>query len=274
MKLTRLAKPARSFLVIGIILAFGLIGIPYLQQDGMMFPVPEIASAQSIDPAFQTISIPTSDGETLFALHHPAETAEATILVFHGNGDAALFQQQAGRALADAGFGVLLVEYRGYPGSTGKPSESGLILDGLSAYDFIRTRSAAPVGVYAHSLGSGVAIPLAATRQVFAMVLEAPFDSIQAIAQDAFPWIPMGMFLKHKFRSDRAIAAVTAPLLMIHGSDDRVIAIRHGKALFELAPKGSRFMEVTGAGHNNLRQFGTTGHAITFFSQVLGHEKP
>lgn len=102
------------------------------------------------------------------------------------------------------------------------------------------------------------------------MILESPFDSIQAIARNAFPWIPMGSLLKYKFRSDDVIGRVNAPLLFIHDSTDSVIPIEHGKALFDLAPAGSRFMETPGGGHNNLSLFGTTDAAIRFFRQKLG----
>lgn len=274
MILSSLYRLAKKLVITLFLVASGFIVVLYLNQNRLIFPVPGGTQPHAIHPSFRTVSISTPDGETLFALHHPAEDTEATVLVFHGNGDAALFQQPRGIALAQAGFGVLLVEYRGYPGSTGKPSEKGLLIDGLSAFDFIRARNGGPIGVYASSLGTGVAIPLAAQRDVFAMVLESPFDSLQAIAQKAFPWIPMGLFLKHKFRSDSVIGRVAAPLLIIHGSEDTVIPIAHGKALFDLAPEGARFMEVPGAGHNNLSTFGTTDDAISFFEEFMGREQP
>lgn len=273
MTLSSLYTLGKKLVVTTFIVASGLVIVLYLNQNRLIFPAPSGIQPQAIHPSFKTVSISTPDGETLFALHHPAEVNEATILVFHGNGDAALFQQPKGLSLAQAGFGVLLVEYRGYPGSTGKPSEKGLLIDGLAAFDFIRSGNGGAIGVYASSLGTGIAIPLAAERDVFAMVLESPFDSIQAIAQNAFPWIPMSLLLKHKFRSDDVIGRVDTPLLLIHGSADSVIPIEHGKALFDLAPKGSRFMEVPGAGHNNLSLFGTTDAAIRFFRETLGIEQ-
>lgn len=265
---------ALKVIITTLIAVSGLIVVLYFSQDRLIFPAPHGIRPQAIHPSFKTVSISTPDSETLFALHHPDEANQATILVFHGNADAALFQQPRGVSLAQAGFGVLLIEYRGYPGSTGKPSEKGLIIDGLAAFDFIRSGHGGDIGVYASSLGTGIAIPLAAERDVFAMVLESPFDSIQAIARNAFPWIPMGLLLKHKFRSDDVIGRVDAPLLIIHGSADSVIPIEHGKALFDLAPAGSRFMEIPGAGHNNLSLFGTTDAAIRFFREKLGIEPP
>lgn len=192
------------------------------------------------------------------------------ILVFHGNADAAYFQMQKGELLAAAGFGVLLVEYRGYAGSTGSPTEVGLITDGLASYDHVRAQTTAPVGLYAHSLGSGVAVPLAVQRPVFAVVLESPFTSILDVARYRMGWVPLKGLLKHPFHSDQLIGQITAPILILHGTNDRVIPFKFGKRLAELAPKGTKFLPLDGAGHNNLASFGTTEIAIAFFKKALG----
>jgi len=249
--------------------AFSAVGILYLLQERLIFPAPDIAVPAINEGGFSSVLIKTPDGETLLALHHPAEDGEVTIMVFHGNADAAIYQGQKGVALAEAGFGVLLVEYRGYPGSTGSASEGGLFIDGRAAYDFIAGQTEGPIGLYAHSLGTGVAVKLASEREVFAVVLESPFDSLMAVAQRRMPWLPMGWLLKHKFRSDQVIDKVKAPILMIHGRQDKVIPIQHGKRLEELAPEGVRFLEIKDAGHNNLAQFGSIQEAISFFEGLL-----
>ncbi|MEM7289000.1 MAG: alpha/beta fold hydrolase, partial [Pseudomonadota bacterium] len=198
-----------------------------------------------------------------------AENDEATILIFHGNGDAAILQQAKGETLVNAGFGVLLVEYRGYPGSTGHPSEHGLYEDARSAYDFVSKSANGPVGLYAHSLGTGVAVNLATERDIFAVVLESPYDSIQAVAQGLYWYFPVSFLLKHKFLSDEKIEKVTAPILAMHGLKDTVIPIEHGRALAERASKQMLFEEIEGAGHNDLASFGTELRAATFFAKQI-----
>jgi len=252
---------SKIMVVLAVILS--AVGILYLLQERLIFPAPDIAVPAIKEGGFSSVFIQTPDGETLLALHHPAQEGEASIMVFHGNADAAIYQGQKGAALAEAGFGVL--EYRGYPGSTGSASEEGLFIDGRAAFDFLRAQSNQPIGLYAHSLGTGVAVKLASEREVFAVV----FDSLMAVAQRRMPWLPMNWLLKHKFRSDQVIGDVTAPILMMHGGQDKVIPIQHGKNLAELAPQGTRFMEIKGAGHNDLVQFGSIKEAIGFFDGLL-----
>ena len=240
----------------------------YVLQDSMIFPSPATRGAVYQENGFRPVSIHTPDGESLASFYRPPETIQPTILVFHGNGDAAAYQQSKANQLAKSGFGVLLVEYRGYGGSSGVPSESGLYIDGMAAYDFVRQQSSQPIGLYAHSLGSGVAVLLATKRKIFALVLESPFDSLMAVAKRRFPWVPVSLLLKHKFQSDLLIGKIDAPILLIHGSDDRVIPIGHGKKLAEKAPFNTRFEEIAGAGHNNLQQFGSVDMAVEFFKST------
>ena len=174
-----------------------------------------------------------------------------------------------GLLLADAGFGVLLVEYRGYPGSTGNASEQGLYDDARSAYDFINANHSGPIGIYAHSLGTGVAINLALERDVMALVLESPYDSILSLAQSRYWFFPIKALLKHQFLSIEKINKIKAPILMIHGTDDTLIPIAHGKRLAHAAGENVEFRAIKGAGHNNLTAFGTPHQAIEFFAEKL-----
>jgi len=259
-------------LLIGIIVIFGILPFAamYFLQEKMIFPAPRGAPPPGPVGNFDPVDITTADGETLRAYEHRAEAGEATILVFHGNADAAYYQIAKGEKLAAAGFGVLLVEFRGYAGSTGSPTEVGLITDGLASYDHVRSQTDQPIGLYAHSLGTGVAVPLAVQRPVFAVVLESPFTSILDVARYRMGWVPLKALLKHPFHSDQRIGQITAPIQIMHGTDDRVIPFELGKRLAELAPKGTKFLAIEGAGHNNLAAFGTTEIAITFFKEALG----
>lgn len=248
------------------------IGLLYFLQESMIFPAPAFdqqATASMASEGLKPVSIATPDGETLKAFFYPSKTKQAIILVFHGNGDAAAYQQIKAKTLINAGFGVLLVEYRGYGGSTGRPTQTGLIIDAKASYDFVRKMSDLPIGLYAHSLGTGVAIKLANQRKVFSLVLESAFDSLLAVAQKSMPWVPMQLLLKHKFRSDQIIGKIKVPILFLHGSKDNIIPIKRARKLAKLAPPNSRFVEINGAGHNDLAEFGTVGKAVEFFSEIL-----
>ncbi|MEE9314530.1 MAG: alpha/beta hydrolase [Rhizobiaceae bacterium] len=250
-----------------------LVAALYFLQERLIFPAPNMSAPAHISTNFTFLTIPTSDGKELAAYHHSAERGEATVLVFHGNGDAAFFQLEKGEALVGAGFGVLLVEYRGYPGSSGQPSEDGLYTDALSVYEYISKRGNEAIMIYAHSLGTGVAIDLAAKKPVIAMVLEAPYDSLKNVAQQRFPWAPIKWLMKHQFLSDSKISAINIPVLMIHGLQDRIIPIHHGKALHALANKQSEFLVLKNAGHNDLAKFGSVEKAVAFFERYKPTQK-
>ncbi len=263
MKLITGILRALAFLV--FVPVFAITSYLWFSQDSLIYPAPDTVGVRLTEPDFRRVTIETSDGETLVAYWHPPEANEASIIVFHGNGDAAVFQTKKGGALEATGFGVLLAEYRGYGESSGVPSEEGLRLDALAAFDFAAEKTTGPVGLYAHSLGAAVAVKLATEREIFALVLESPFDSLEAVAQSRFPWLPVRLLLRHPFRSDKMIGQIEAPILIMHGSRDRVIPIAHGKRLTEFAPPDIQFVSVEGAGHNNLLRFGTLERAIRFF---------
>lgn len=258
-----------KFVVILLVLFTAAIGLLYATQDRLIFPAPAIVEQPPVITDLTPVVIETPDGEKLAAFEHRAEASQATVLVFHGNGDAAMLQRTKARALVDAGMGVLLVEYRGYPGSTGNPTEAGLATDALASYDFVRSTTNGPIGLYAHSIGTGVAVKLATQRTVSAVVLESPFDSLLAIARLRFNWLPLDWLLKHPFRSDLHIADITAPILIMHGVLDRVIPIEHGRQLHALAPSGTEFIAIEDAGHNDLTRFGAHEKAVQFFKSTL-----
>ena len=245
------------------------LGWLYLSQEAMIFPAPRGLTAPDLSPiGYQAVTVTVNDGTRLAAYLHPPEPDEPSVIVFHGNGELAWFQQDKARALARAGFGVLLAEYRGYGASTGAPSQDGLFADALASYDFLRAQTDGPIAAYGFSLGTGVAVHLAAERQVSALVLEAPFDSLQAVIQRRFPYLPVALMLRHPFRSDQRIGQVSAPILMMHGTDDQVIPMTHGRALADLAPPGTRFEGIQEAGHNDLQSHGSTLQALAFLSET------
>jgi len=145
---------------------------------------------------------------------------------------------------------VLALCYRGYGGSTGSPSEAGLIRDALAAYDYAVARQpAARIVLWGESLGTGVAVALAAERDVGGVILDAPFSSIADVGAAAYPFAPVRWLIKDPFHSDRRIARVHAPLLIRHGEGDAVVPIRFGERLFALANEPKRFERFAGEGH-------------------------
>ena len=201
-------------------------------------------------PQAEEVALVSSDGEKLIAWHVPPRAGKKLVIYFQGNaGGLDLRAERFGRLTAD-GTGVLALCYRGYGGSTGSPSEAGLIRDALAAYDYAVARQpAARIVLWGESLGTGIAVALAAERDVGGVILDAPFSSIADVGAAAYPFAPVRWLIKDPFHSDRRIARVHAPLLIRHGEGDAVVPIRFGQRLFALANEPKRFERFAGEGH-------------------------
>ena len=212
--------------------------------------------AAEVDPATlgleaKVLRLKTEDGESLVAWSIPPAPGRPLILYFHGNAGGLDLRVERFRAMAKAGMGVLAIEYRGYAGSTGSPSERGLKLDGEAAYAAAIAGGVAPERIVplGESLGSGVAVALAARHKVGALVLDSPYSSIADVAAAAYWFVPVRALLRDPFHNDLLIGSVNAPTLMVHGTKDPVVPIRFGEKLFALAKPPKEFWRVDGAGH-------------------------
>jgi uncharacterized protein len=147
---------------------------------------------------------------------------------------------------------VYLVNYRGYGGSTGTPSEATLFADALAVYDYVQARHSA-VSVIGRSLGSGVAVYLATQREIAKLVLVTPYDSIENVARRACPAFPVSLLLRDKYDSASRIASVRAPILFILASGDDIVPRNNSEALIALAPVEQKTVVVVpGTTHNTV----------------------
>jgi fermentation-respiration switch protein FrsA (DUF1100 family) len=155
-------------------------------------------------------------------------------------------------------------------GSTGRPTEPGLLRDADAAYGFAASRHPGEhIVLWGHSLGSGVAVALAATRPVAKLVLEAPFTSTADVAQRMFPLVPVRRLMHDQFRSDVRIGAVTASILIIHGARDLVVPIALGERLYQLAREPKRFVRYPRGGHDDLDDYGAGIEARQFICEEV-----
>jgi uncharacterized protein len=245
--------------VMAIAAYLGVAAYLFVIQRSLQYPastrITDVVEAQL--PGFEDILIETSDGETLRGFWKPPEPGRALTLYFHGNGGSLWNRRDRVRALAEEGRGLLIVSYRGYSGSTGSPTETGLHEDARTAYAFAtRDHDPASILVYGESLGSGVAVRLAAENPVGALVLDAPYTSTADVAAILYPSIPIGLLMLDQYRSIDHIGAVAAPILIMHGDADRVIPFAQGQALYEAAPEPRRFIRFPGSGHSTLLEDG------------------
>jgi uncharacterized protein len=231
----------------------------YAVQRQLVFPPlgPHISARAAGLLEAQEIGLPTSDGETLVAWYVAPRDDKPLVVYFHGNGDTLSWRTNRDRSLVADGTGLLAVSYRGFEGSSGSPSETGFHLDADAAYAFAARRVPTDrIVLWGHSLGTGVAVQLAAERKVEALILEAPYTSVVDIAAMRYPFVPVRLLLKDQFRSDLRIGQVTAPLLVLHGERDDIVPIRYGQRLYELAHDPKRFVSFPKGGHLDLDDHG------------------
>jgi len=226
------------------------------------------ASLRSIGTG-EFVTIETEDGESIIAWYSPALDHRPIVLFLHGSADSPAHQTMRFLALTAEGFGVLAPYFRGYGRSTGSPTETGLLRDARAAYSFCR-RLYPPerIALWGFSLGSAVAVLLAAQARVTGLILEAPFPSSAAVAKHFLPYFPMSFILRDKFRADAAIGAVAAPILILHGEADREIPIAFGELIFEAATEPKKFVRFASGGHSDLDRFGAVAVVRDFLASL------
>jgi uncharacterized protein len=201
----------------------------------------------------------------------PAAPGKPTVLYFQGNaGDIADRAPRLAYYQAQ-GLGVAFLSYRGYGSSRARISEAGLIADATAAYVWLIAQGvpAKAVVLVGESLGSGIAVQLAARNPVGALALEAPYTSAADVAAQIYPWLPVRLLMRDQFRSINHIAAVTAPLLIQHGTADAVIPFAFGAALFAAANQPKTFIPLKGLDHQALFSPETWRREVAFFAVAV-----
>lgn len=243
-------------------------------QRQMMFPTANWSGFVEMTvtpvPGSKRLALETVDGETLAAWYRgPTEPGAPVVLFFHGNGGGLEHMGERWLDLAQRGWGVLALSYRGYPGSSGRPSEQGLAIDARTAYGWLRERHAATqIVLHGFSLGTGVAVTLATEVDAKALVLEAPFLSTLDLAREQFFWLPLDILMADTFRSDQRIADINMPVLIVHGTADEVVAFGKGEALFARAVEPKQFVAIPGGTHGDLPFRGLGAHVAGFIAAL------
>ena len=265
-----------KWLVIVVCLGYaGALAAVFFAQRYFIYPIrysvrtaPEAAGLSGAEEHALT----TDDGANIIIIWHvPAKPGHRVVLYFHGNGDVLGRLGGLFRAITVDGTGLVALSYRGYGGSSGSPSESALLQDAATVYDFARARyDASRIVPWGFSLGSGVAVALATDHAVGGLILEAPYTSIADLAARAFPFLPVRPFVRDSFHSDERIAQVHAPLLIMHGANDPVIPIDLGEKLFAAANEPKQFVRFPDGGHNDLGNLGAVETARQFIAALKG----
>jgi hypothetical protein len=254
-------SPVRA-LPAGLVLVALVLSIPALGRlvDRVVFqPSPGVdLRPADLGVDAEQVWLASEDGLRLHAFHLRAPGgASRAILLLHGNAGNASHRLPLAAAFARLGADVLLLDYRGYGLSAGRPSEAGVYADARAALAHLEARgfAAERVVLLGQSLGGAVAVDLAQERRLAGVVLESTFSSLSDVARSAFG--PLGSLLvRGRFDSAAKISRLRAPLLVLHGDRDEIVPFELGRALFAAAPEPKRFEALTGAGHNDVAQTG------------------
>lgn len=249
----------------------------WLGQRRLMYaPDPKRYSPASVGlPNFEERELVAPDGARIVTWRAKARDGQPTVLYFHGN--AGGLYGRAGRAAryASAGYGLMLVSYRGYGGSTGSPSEANNVADARLAYDVLVSEGVRPedVIVYGESLGSGVAVRLAGERKVGAVVLDAPYTSMVEMASLTYPYLPVRPLLSDRYETIRRIGEVTAPVLVLHGVKDELIPVAMGRAVHAAANEPKRIAIFADGHHTDLDEHGAVDEVRRWLDEIRAPRK-
>ena len=254
------------------VIYISLLALIFIFQRSLMyFPVKEkISKSFYKNTKLKIIDISTSDGLILKSLYKKSETnINKTILVFHGNAGHIGHRVNKFKPFIDKGYGLLLLEYRGYGENKGKPTKLGLYRDGEAAINYLINQKikSKNIIVYGESLGTAIATKLSINYSFNMTILEAPFTSVADVAQKRYWIFPAKYLVLDNFDNLGIIEKIKSPLLLLHGYKDYVINIAFGKKVFEAALKPKKALFVQNAGHNNLFEFNLVNKILNYLKK-------
>ena len=249
-----------STLRILLCVAFGFPLLLYFYQDHLIFQPKPLAEesrdfiARNVSEA-RELQVVTTDELTLHGwLRQPTATSESPLAIYFG-GNAEEISWMVDMTGQFSPWSIALFNYRGYGLSEGKPSEVKLFEDALTLYDNMVAREdidASRIVAFGRSLGSGVAVHLAANRPVRAVVLVSPYDSLTSVAQNIYPWVPVRWLIRHPFDSLSLAPTIKAPLLTLVASEDVTIPPDHSRRLYDAWAGPKQWVLIEGENHDTI----------------------
>jgi len=230
--------------------------LAHIMQNRLIFHPGKLADGYQFDlgPEDEEIFLETQDGERINALYF-AGTNDEIVLYFHGNaGDMSSWQYVA-EDFVRLGYHFFIIDYRGYGKSSGSLSEDGLYADARAAWDYVtNVKHFTPesIVIYGRSIGTGVAVELATHTHARALILEAPYTGLRALARQKAPFILPSLTLQYSFDNLSKIDRIGSPILFIHGSNDRLIPPSHSQKLFDAFQGRKKLVTIEGGSHNDL----------------------
>ena len=232
-----------------------LVFIVYIFQEYLIYvPSKDMGlSPAAIYLEYEDIYLPMKDGQTLHGWFIEHEQPQATLLFLHGNAGNISHRLDSIKIFHRLGLSVLIIDYRGYGQSGGKPSEHGTYEDAQAAWEHLvkeRQIPAEDIIIFGRSLGGGVASWLASQHKAAALILESTFTSIVDMGKHYYPYLPISLLARIRYDSIERVGNIDYPILIIHSPDDELVPYKLGQKLYESATKTRSFLSIQG-GHND-----------------------
>jgi fermentation-respiration switch protein FrsA (DUF1100 family) len=241
-----------------VLLVALLLGLLWAGQRWMIyFPMGGVAHPSASGVTAEAVTFEADDGLTLGGWFVPARTAPPrfTVIVFNGNAGHRGMRAPLAAALAERGIATFLFDYRGFGDNPGSPTEAGLSRDARAARRYVATRrdvDSTRLVYFGESLGSAVAVRLAAEEAPLALVLRSPFTSLADIGRYHYPYLPVRWLLRDRYPAIDLVPRVTSPVLVIAGDRDGIVPIAHSLRLYAAIRSPKRFVTIGGANHNDV----------------------
>lgn len=231
-----------------------LMFLVWLLQGCMVhFPRSElIATPADIGLNYEDLTITTVDDERLHGWYLSVPEARGVLLFLHGNAGNISHRLESLEIFRQLNLNVLIVDYRGYGRSSGRPSERGLKRDAEAALDYLlieKNFKPGQIVAFGRSLGAALAADLGAHHQLAGVILESAFTSVADVGADLYPFLPVRLLVRYQYNTLESLKAVSAPVLVVHSPDDEIIPFAHGRKLYQSASEPRSFLTIQGS-HN------------------------
>ncbi len=251
----------------------GILGVAYFGQHWLTY-MPDAARVAPESAGLRDVReriLETPDGERVIYWHAEAKPGQPTLVYFHGNGSALANRAPRIAVYQNAGWGVAMMTYRGYGGSTGTPGEAANIADAKQLYASLVSAGIPErqLILYGESLGTGVATAVAVAAKPAGLILEAPYTTLPDAGAARFWFVPVRWLMREHYDTRSIISRVTAPILILHGERDSVIPIALGRQIAQRTTSLTNFIEFPDGGHNDL--YLPPNHAFEHVREFVGN---
>jgi fermentation-respiration switch protein FrsA (DUF1100 family) len=231
-----------------------LLAATFLLQPRLVyFPITRLQMIPTqVGLPYEDVSFETRDGLRLHGWYIPAQGASYTVLFFHGNAGNISHRLESLAIFHRLGLNTFIIDYRGYGNSQGSPDENGTYQDALAAWEYLRQEKQIKpddIILFGRSLGGAVAAWLATQVNPRGLILESTFTSLPDLGADHYWFLPVRWLSRYQYDTQAHLSALSAPVLIAHSRDDRIVSFHHAQSLYAAANPPKRFLELRG-GHN------------------------